>query len=171
MLVGGGILLYKLFGPEKEPQPIPPAAIPGGEENLPPNWDPREMAEALRKAMEGPAILQTQIDFRTIILTNYLALPDPQFVSVYNYFNTHLGGGKSLKEWIKGEYGLGYLGDQLIVRFNSFTPKLRGVNGWLTTPGIDPANQFFNWNYLTWKNQYKKVANDLNTDLDILSRS
>lgn len=169
ILALGGILLWKMFGPEREKQPPPVVDLPPGE--LPANWNPKPVADLLYKVLSGPAMTELQIAARAAALKIYLDLPAPQFVDVYNYFNQNYGGGDTLKKWIKDEYGLGILGDQLIVRFNSFEPPLKGMNGWLTTPGINPANQFFNWNYLNWQDQYKKVVNDLNTDLDIIASS
>lgn len=169
LLLGGVAFgLYKVFGPEAEPGPIDEYPVPGGKENLPPGWDPQPMAKNLKLVMEGAAFTFEQIAFRNFILTAYLQIADPLFVDVYNYFNKNYAGGQSLKEWIKEEVGLGVLGDQIIVRFNSFSPRMKGVSGWLYTPGIDPARQFFNWNPLIWKQQYKQITNDLNNDLDAL---
>lgn len=169
-ILGSLWLANKLFGKKKPP---PPEELPDAGSGIPENWSPRPLTQELYDTMKGVIWYPNMAIRRDGALLRLIGLASADmFVAVYNDFTQNFGEGDTLREWIDDEYLIpSTIKTQLNILFNSLGLSGKGMKGWLTTPGIDPARQFFNWNMYTWPQQYKKVVQELNTDLDMIARS
>jgi hypothetical protein len=106
-------LVGKSVGKKKEEKKQ--VKLPNNGKGIPEKWDPKPLANEVYRNFKGVFTWAAQ---KEVTMGKLFSLTDDQLVAVYNAFNKHYGGGKTLTYWLEDEFNvtLGGVRNSLVER-------------------------------------------------------